>query len=477
MRYGIPSYRLPREVIDHQVAEIEGAGRARSATARPLTPDVRRARSCAPRASRRSSSASVPAGRAWLRIEGGELDGVIEGDRLPAQHQSRLPRSGRQARRRGRRWSGRDRRRAHRRCARSFPASRWRPKKRARSRPPRCASRSTPRARWSGRRRRGRRWSASSRRREMPAANSVQGREELEVAAGEGISFLPSWGPQRILGVGRKVGGIELVRCVRAFDDAGRFNPVFDEATTRRARGRRRHPRDRPGRRTSRSSVPRTASRPRRPAPSRWIPRRSQPPPPASSPAAMAPSRRALLITAAAAGQDSPRAPSTPTCAAMLRSRRDPACHGRAAADGHAIAMTPGCETIARQIPIVPLERRSGITEVELAVHRRAGARSRRAAASTATRIRSTTASCACCVDAASTSVPSTAFASHRWTRSTSIPRSDGCSRRTAARSRHECFLYDGDKCIRCGLCAVRCPTAAITMERFHVRGDREPMR
>jgi ferredoxin len=29
-------------------------------------------------------------------------------------------------------------------------------------------------------------------------------------------------------------------------------------------------------------------------------------------------------------------------------------------------------------------------------------------------------------------------------------------------------FLYDGDKCIRCGLCAVRCPTAAITMERFH---------
>src|SRR5690349_14193547 len=26
MRYGIPSYRLPREVIDHQVAEIEGLG-------------------------------------------------------------------------------------------------------------------------------------------------------------------------------------------------------------------------------------------------------------------------------------------------------------------------------------------------------------------------------------------------------------------------------------------------------------------
>ena len=28
-------------------------------------------------------------------------------------------------------------------------------------------------------------------------------------------------------------------------------------------------------------------------------------------------------------------------------------------------------------------------------------------------------------------------------------------------------FLYDEEKCIRCGLCAIRCPTSAITMERF----------
>src|SRR5262249_56574788 len=68
---------------------------------------------------------------------------------------------------------------------------------------------------------------------EMPAAKSVQGREELEVSASEGIRFLPSWGPHRILGAGGKVSGIELVRCLRAFDDAGRLNPGFDPAPTR----------------------------------------------------------------------------------------------------------------------------------------------------------------------------------------------------------------------------------------------------
>jgi ferredoxin len=30
-------------------------------------------------------------------------------------------------------------------------------------------------------------------------------------------------------------------------------------------------------------------------------------------------------------------------------------------------------------------------------------------------------------------------------------------------------MLKDDTRCIRCGLCAIRCPTAAMTMERFTI--------
>jgi ferredoxin len=30
-------------------------------------------------------------------------------------------------------------------------------------------------------------------------------------------------------------------------------------------------------------------------------------------------------------------------------------------------------------------------------------------------------------------------------------------------------MIKDDDRCIRCGLCAVRCPTDAMTMERFQI--------
>ena len=64
---------------------------------------------------------------------------------------------------------------------------------------------------------------------ELPSARSVQGRDELREAAAEGITLHPSWGPREILGEER-VTGIDFVACTRVFDEDGRFRPEFDES-------------------------------------------------------------------------------------------------------------------------------------------------------------------------------------------------------------------------------------------------------
>ncbi|MCP4900047.1 MAG: FAD-dependent oxidoreductase [bacterium] len=62
---------------------------------------------------------------------------------------------------------------------------------------------------------------------ELPASRTVQGRDELHEALEEGIRLHPSWGPQAILGDDH-VTGVEFVGVSRVFDDDGRFNPQFD---------------------------------------------------------------------------------------------------------------------------------------------------------------------------------------------------------------------------------------------------------
>jgi len=48
-------------------------------------------------------------------------------------------------------------------------------------------------------------------------------------------------------------------------------------------------------------------------------------------------------------------------------------------------------------------------------------------------------------------------------TRARLTERSDGHGLPLAA------MVKDDDRCIRCGLCAIRCPTDAMTMERFTI--------
>jgi NADPH-dependent glutamate synthase beta subunit-like oxidoreductase len=64
---------------------------------------------------------------------------------------------------------------------------------------------------------------------EMPVLRSTQGHEEFEEAAREGIRFVTRRGPLRFLGSGR-LAAVEL-RAVRSvFDAGGRFAPVYDDA-------------------------------------------------------------------------------------------------------------------------------------------------------------------------------------------------------------------------------------------------------
>jgi NADPH-dependent glutamate synthase beta subunit-like oxidoreductase len=63
---------------------------------------------------------------------------------------------------------------------------------------------------------------------EMPAHE-----EAIRTAMDEGIDIRVSWGPKRVISDRGKVTGIELIRCLSVFDEAGKFKPSFDEKTTR----------------------------------------------------------------------------------------------------------------------------------------------------------------------------------------------------------------------------------------------------
>jgi NADPH-dependent glutamate synthase beta subunit-like oxidoreductase len=63
---------------------------------------------------------------------------------------------------------------------------------------------------------------------EMPVLQTTQGREEFEEAKREGVAFLPRRGPKRFLGDGR-LAAVELRGVRSVFDAEGRFAPVYDD--------------------------------------------------------------------------------------------------------------------------------------------------------------------------------------------------------------------------------------------------------
>jgi formate dehydrogenase beta subunit len=461
MRYGIPSYRLPREVIDHQVAEIESLG-VEIRYGRPLDATFGIADLRAE--GYEAVFLGVGAGRArGLRIDGAELDGVVKaidyllninrGYRVPIGKRVVVVGGGLVAL---------DAARIAMRAI--LPGIAMGPEEEA------AVEATTLRVALDAAREVVRRGAAEvivvslESRAEMPAARSVQGREELDVAEGEGITLLPSWGPQRIIGAGGRATGIELVRCVRTFDENGRFNPLFDQDTTRvldadtiiLAIGQ--GPdlsflRSGDGIETTPSGTikvdPVTLATT---APGVF----------AGGDGAFPP---ALLITAAQQGKVAARSIDAylrgqPTGAPLLRVTAE-----QLPTDTY--RMTPGCETVARRIPVVPLERRSGISEVELPfTAAQAMEQAHRCLYCHTHPIYDGDACVLCgrCADICPEHC--IRFATLDALEVDEATR-EGLERR-AGGGPVTVFLYDGDKCIRCGLCAVRCPTAAITMERFH---------
>ena len=61
---------------------------------------------------------------------------------------------------------------------------------------------------------------------DMPASE-----EELDEGLLEGMKLCPSLGPKRFLGEGGKLTGLEVIHCVRVYDDNNRFNPTFSPGT------------------------------------------------------------------------------------------------------------------------------------------------------------------------------------------------------------------------------------------------------
>jgi NADPH-dependent glutamate synthase beta subunit-like oxidoreductase/NAD-dependent dihydropyrimidine dehydrogenase PreA subunit len=63
---------------------------------------------------------------------------------------------------------------------------------------------------------------------EMPVLRSQQGHEEFEEAQHEGIVFHPQRGIQRFAGESGRLKAIELIGVSRTYDENGRFAPVYD---------------------------------------------------------------------------------------------------------------------------------------------------------------------------------------------------------------------------------------------------------
>ncbi len=457
MRYGIPPYRLPREVIDRQVAEVESLG-VEFVYGTPLGRDfgLRQLRARGYEAVMLAIGAG--AGRN-LRVEGSEAQGVIRAiDYLLGINQGHRIAIGKRVVVIGGGLVAIDAARSAIRAM--IPGVQVAPEEEQ------AVAAGTMRVALDAAREAARRGAIEitmvslESETEMPAIQSVQGREEMDVASGEGVRFMPSWGPKRILTKDGAATGIELVRCVRVSDENRRFNPKFDETQ----------------RRTLEADTIILAIG-QAPDVSFLTPEDGIETTPAGTikvdPVTMATTAAgvfacgdgafppSLLITVAQQGKVAARSIDAYLSGRPLEKTALRVTVEELPTDTY--RMTPRYEQIRRDIPITPLSRRSGIAEVEpgFSVFE-AREQAQRCLYCHVHPIYDGAKCVLCnrCVDIC----PEHCL---RFSPADQLAGADRLSESTPGEGPLTAFLYDEEKCIRCGLCAIRCPTSAITMERF----------
>jgi NADPH-dependent glutamate synthase beta subunit-like oxidoreductase len=301
---------------------------------------------------------------------------------------------------------------------------------------------------------------------EMPVLRTTQGHEEFDEARHEGVRFVTRRGPKAFLGEGRLT-AIELRAVQSVFDDTGRFRPTYDDADLVTVEAD-----------ACILAIGQSADLSfLKPADGIEL-----------SPAGTIRVNPATLATSKAgvfAGGDVAFGPRNLIEAVAngkraARSMHEYLTRQQARLEAHleieeiptpSYRMIAGFEQYDRETPpTLDIGRRTGIAEVETG-YDRATAR-RQAARCLVCHVQTIydpekCVLCNRCVDVCPeyclAFVPFEDVDLPDEARAALTARAEGGSLPLTA------MVKDDDRCIRCGLCAIRCPTGAMTMEKFSI--------